>query len=181
VILPSRGSQRRASLAVIEFPNFQPAPFSNTSTGRPLAKPCLALTSILAVAYVPVTSQVILGSIIGTVTDQIRGAVPGAMVKIASIATNEVRTTSTSSAGTYSVPNLAPGQYRVEVQQGGFKQFVLSSVARVSVIYADCFTALVDERGWLKNTYSADGLHPHAEGYKVMAPMAASAIQKALQ
>jgi lysophospholipase L1-like esterase len=53
--------------------------------------------------------------------------------------------------------------------------------ARVNAIYADYFTAFVDERGWLKEALSNDGLHPNAEGYKVMAPIAASAIQKALE
>jgi lysophospholipase L1-like esterase len=51
---------------------------------------------------------------------------------------------------------------------------------RVNAVYADYFTALVDEKGWLKLPYSADGLHPNAEGYKVMAPIAAAAIEKAL-
>jgi len=51
---------------------------------------------------------------------------------------------------------------------------------RVNAVYADYFTALVDERGWLKDPDSADGLHPNAEGYKVMAPIAAAAIEKAL-
>ena len=52
---------------------------------------------------------------------------------------------------------------------------------RVNAIYADYFTALVDEKGWLKDAYSADGLHPNAEGYKAMAPVAAGAIEKALR
>jgi lysophospholipase L1-like esterase len=49
----------------------------------------------------------------------------------------------------------------------------------VNVIYADYFTALVDDKGWLKDPDSADGLHPNADGYKVMAPIAAAAIEKA--
>lgn len=53
--------------------------------------------------------------------------------------------------------------------------------SRVNAIYADYFTALVDEKGWLKDADSADGLHPNAEGYKVMAPIASAAIQKAIQ
>jgi len=52
--------------------------------------------------------------------------------------------------------------------------------ARVNAIYADYFTALVDDKGWLKDGYSADGLHPNAEGYKLMAPVVSAAIQKAL-
>ena len=53
--------------------------------------------------------------------------------------------------------------------------------ARVHAIYADYFTALVDEKGWLKETLSGDGLHPNAEGYRIMAPIAAAAIEKALR
>jgi lysophospholipase L1-like esterase len=53
--------------------------------------------------------------------------------------------------------------------------------ARANAIYADYFTAFVDEDGWLKDGYSADGLHPNADGYKIMAPIAAAAIERALQ
>ncbi len=53
--------------------------------------------------------------------------------------------------------------------------------ARVNAIYADYFKALADEKGWLKDGISDDGLHPNAEGYKIMAPIAAAAIEKALR
>jgi acyl-CoA thioesterase-1 len=39
---------------------------------------------------------------------------------------------------------------------------------------------LADERGWLKENYSGDGIHPNAEGYKIMAPIVEAAIRKAL-
>lgn len=51
---------------------------------------------------------------------------------------------------------------------------------RVKAIYVDYFTPMVDEKGWLKDAYSGDGLHPNADGYKVMAPIVASAIERAL-
>jgi lysophospholipase L1-like esterase len=53
--------------------------------------------------------------------------------------------------------------------------------ARVKAVYADYYSAMVDDRGWLKESISDDGLHPNAAGYKVMAPIAESALQKALQ
>jgi hypothetical protein len=53
--------------------------------------------------------------------------------------------------------------------------------ARVKAVYADYYSATVDERGWLKESVSDDGLHPNAAGYKIMAPIAEAAIQKALQ
>jgi lysophospholipase L1-like esterase len=52
---------------------------------------------------------------------------------------------------------------------------------RVNAIYADYFTALVDEKGWLKDPDSADGLHPNADGYKVMVPIAGAAVEKAFR
>jgi lysophospholipase L1-like esterase len=52
--------------------------------------------------------------------------------------------------------------------------------AKSGAIYADYFTALVDDKGWLKDGISADGLHPNAEGYKLMVPVIEAAIQKAL-
>jgi lysophospholipase L1-like esterase len=33
----------------------------------------------------------------------------------------------------------------------------------------------------LKDGYSADGLHPNAKGYELMAPLAEAAIARALQ
>jgi len=51
---------------------------------------------------------------------------------------------------------------------------------KVNAIYADYFSAFVDEKGWLKDGYSADGLHPNAEGYKVMTEIVNAAIKKAL-
>jgi lysophospholipase L1-like esterase len=52
---------------------------------------------------------------------------------------------------------------------------------KVNAVYADYFAALVDEKGWLKDAVSADGLHPNSDGYKVMAPIAAAAIKQALR
>ena len=51
----------------------------------------------------------------------------------------------------------------------------------VNAVYVDYFTPLVDEKGWLKDSVSEDGLHPNADGYRIMAPIAAAAIEKALR
>jgi lysophospholipase L1-like esterase len=53
--------------------------------------------------------------------------------------------------------------------------------AKSGAVYADYFSVLVDEKGMLKDGISADGLHPNAKGYELMAPIAEAAIQKALQ
>ena len=74
--------------------------FAKARSLMSLGAACVALAALLAIAHVPAIAQVIYGSIVGTVTDPMGGAVPGASVKITSLGTNEARTTSTSSAGT---------------------------------------------------------------------------------
>jgi lysophospholipase L1-like esterase len=53
--------------------------------------------------------------------------------------------------------------------------------SRVHATYVDYFGALVDEKGFLKDNVSNDGLHPNAEGYKLMAPLVDAALQQALK
>jgi lysophospholipase L1-like esterase len=48
-------------------------------------------------------------------------------------------------------------------------------------VYLDYFTAMVDEKGMLKQELSEDGLHPNAKGYGVMQPLAEQAISAALK
>jgi lysophospholipase L1-like esterase len=48
-------------------------------------------------------------------------------------------------------------------------------------VYLDYFSAVADEKGMLRADLANDGLHPNAEGYKVMAPLAERAIAQALQ
>jgi len=50
--------------------------------------------------------------------------------------------------------------------------------AKVNATYVDYFNAMVDERGWLRDGISADGLHPNAEGYKIMTSVLTAALQK---
>jgi len=52
--------------------------------------------------------------------------------------------------------------------------------AKNNIVYLDYFSALVDDKGMLKKDLADDGLHPNAAGYKIMAPLAEAAIQKAL-
>jgi lysophospholipase L1-like esterase len=48
-------------------------------------------------------------------------------------------------------------------------------------VYLDYFTAMADDKGQLKAELADDGLHPNAEGYKVMTPLAHAAITEALR
>jgi lysophospholipase L1-like esterase len=53
--------------------------------------------------------------------------------------------------------------------------------AKSKAIYADYFSATVDEKGMLRDGDSGDGLHPNAKGYARMAPVAEAAIRQALR
>lgn len=52
---------------------------------------------------------------------------------------------------------------------------------QTGLIYLDYFSATVDNKGFLKAQLANDGLHPNAEGYKIMQKLATEAISKALK
>ncbi len=51
---------------------------------------------------------------------------------------------------------------------------------RTHAVYADYYSATVDDKGMLKEGISRDGLHPTDKGYELMAPVISAAIQQAL-
>ncbi len=67
--------------------------------------------------------QGITGSINGTVTDSSGAAIAGATVTIRQIATNGIRTVTTSSVGSYAVTQLAPGATASTIEKEGFERF----------------------------------------------------------
>lgn len=62
----------------------------------------------------------------------------------------------------------------------GLNKWLKNYCAKNHFVYLDYFSALVDEQGMLKRALTEDGLHPTDAGYKIMAPLAEKAIQKAL-
>jgi lysophospholipase L1-like esterase len=60
-------------------------------------------------------------------------------------------------------------------------EWLRTYAAHHGVVYLDYYREIVDEGGMLKAEFSADDLHPNAKGYAVMAPLAATAIAKALR
>jgi lysophospholipase L1-like esterase len=59
--------------------------------------------------------------------------------------------------------------------------WIKAYAARERLVFLDYYAAMVDARGELKKELTDDGLHPNAAGYEVMAPLAQSAIDKALE
>jgi outer membrane receptor protein involved in Fe transport len=77
------------------------------------------------------------GSITGVVKDQQGAVVPGATVRVINIGTNAERTVVTSGEGTYEIPQLVPGNYRLEVQSTNFAHYTqevtVNVLSRVTV------------------------------------------------
>jgi outer membrane receptor protein involved in Fe transport len=63
------------------------------------------------------------GNLTGNVTDTTGGTIAGAIVTVTRVSTNAVATAATTGAGEYNLPNLSPGDYRVEISAPGFKRF----------------------------------------------------------
>jgi hypothetical protein len=64
----------------------------------------------------------------GTVLDATGAAVPGATVKVTNTDTDLIRTVESASDGTYAVPDLPVGPYRVDVSKQGFATAVQTGI-----------------------------------------------------
>ena len=58
--------------------------------------------------------------------------------------------------------------------------WLMKYAAREGFTYLDYYSAMVDEKGFVKDGLTFDGLHPNAKGYAIMALLAEQAIQAAL-
>lgn len=91
----------------------------------------VASLSICVVSF-PLLAQTERGTIRGTVIDTTGAAIAGAKVSAIHAGTAVATPTVSTDAGTYTIPNLAPGQYSVEVEHPGFKKLVRENI-RVDV------------------------------------------------
>jgi lysophospholipase L1-like esterase len=60
-------------------------------------------------------------------------------------------------------------------------EWMKNYVAENKLTYLDYYSAMIDEKDFLKDELSEDGLHPNVKGYMVMAPLAEEAITKSLK
>jgi hypothetical protein len=72
-----------------------------------------------------------LSGINGTVTDVSGAVIEGATVTVTNIDTNVSRTAISTSAGTYYITDLIPGNYNVRVEKSGFEAFIQKGVSVV--------------------------------------------------
>jgi hypothetical protein len=87
------------------------------------------LAAMLFLAADAVTAQTGGGAtLVGTVTDQTGALVAGAKLTAVNIATAFTTEVITSSEGTYYVPYLTPGEYRIKLTAPGFKEYVRDGI-----------------------------------------------------
>ena len=90
---------------------------------------CLAATlAIVVLGAIDVSAQIGSGELTGMIRDQAGAVVPGATVSITSLATNSTRVAVSTRDGVYAAPNLAPGEYRVDVRMPGFRPLARESI-----------------------------------------------------
>jgi Carboxypeptidase regulatory-like domain len=80
----------------------------------------VSILCIIVIISVTAWAQTILGSITGTAKDATGAAVPGASVTAENIATGLTVKAVTDSNGSYLIPNLAAGTYKVTFKREGF-------------------------------------------------------------
>src|SRR5881628_3062085 len=76
----------------------------------------------------PAYSQSVTATLVGTVLDPARAAVPGAVVSLTHRDTNVVRRVQTNARGDYTFANLPPGAYRLDAEHPGFKRTMVNEV-----------------------------------------------------
>ena len=80
--------------------------------------PCLLVVLCTAPLFAQTT-----GTIYGAVSDATASVVAGARITVTNVQTNVARSTTSAQDGSYSIPFLAVGTYRVDVDAAGFKKF----------------------------------------------------------
>ena len=64
----------------------------------------------------------------GAITDQTGASVPNAQIKMTATETGQVHTVKSNSAGSYIIPDLPSGPYRLEVEMAGFSTYVQTGI-----------------------------------------------------
>jgi hypothetical protein len=94
----------------------------------------------------PILAQTITGTISGDVTDSSGAVVAGATITIQNLGTGDTRTATSTNTGSYRVPDLAIGKYKVTATAEGFKSVVRTAeVATGAVTHSD-FALQVGQR-----------------------------------
>jgi hypothetical protein len=108
----------------------------------------LLLVVLSLLLPVTIAAQTHRGSLRGTIYDPNQAVIPGATVTVTSVATGEVRATTTDRSGDYAISSLAAGIYQVDVEGSSFQK------------YSERIEILVNQEQRLNVTLSPSGPAP---------------------
>ena len=80
----------------------------------------LVLVVLFLSASMPIYSQAVNGTLVGTVSDSSGATVPNAKVTLAETNTGVSRNSTSNDSGNYTFSDLPPGTYSVTVELAGF-------------------------------------------------------------
>lgn len=127
--LMTQTSRNKFKLPATAIPStLNRGPRRNSHAAIPALLTGLFIGLVLLGSAIDANAQVRFGSVVGFVADSSGSSVIGANVTLTSLGTNETRVIQTGPNGTYQFANLLPGEYRVDVEQSGFKHFIADYV-----------------------------------------------------
>jgi hypothetical protein len=88
----------------------------------------MALVMMCLCLAVSAFAQGNLGGVTGIVSDASGAGVPDVTIKVISTATGRVSEAISGQGGTYTVPALIPGAYRIEAEKAGFRKTIVENV-----------------------------------------------------
>ncbi len=122
---------------------------------------CALAVFCLGVISLPAWAQLSTAQIAGRVTDATGAVLPGVTVTATQTNTAQVRSTVTNESGTYVLPNLPTGPYRLEVALAGFRTYVQTGLV-LQVAASPSINAVL-ELGEVSETVSVNAAAPLVE------------------
>jgi hypothetical protein len=114
--------------------------------------------ALLLISFnLPIGAQTITGTISGAVTDASGAVVSGATVTVQNLGTNQERTATTTKSGSFDVPDLAIGKYKVTATAEGFKTVVQTAEVVTGAVTRAEFKLQVGRRA---ETVEVEGTAP---------------------
>src|SRR5262245_53175544 len=88
----------------------------------------LSVFFIFSLAKVTLEGQAVTATILGTITDASGAAIPGAAILVKNQGTGITQTSASDEQGRYRIPDLAIGEYEVQVSKAGFQTVIRKSI-----------------------------------------------------
>src|SRR5499426_1774870 len=117
-----------------------------------------SLAAFLLLAGASASAQQSTARLSGRVTDQSSGVLPGVTVTVTQTDTGFTRTDVTDANGSYVLPNLPPGPYRLEVSLTGFRSYAQTGI--VLQVAGTPEINVILSVGALEETVTVEGASP---------------------